>query len=262
MNKTYYKNILRGIATGLCFVVIATSCKTAPSDINEGNGGDVNLTKEQIEENIVKMGEAYWNKATYTDTKENQIAMSITLLTSEQTALHALLDRTYANVLVRDANKIMDGTCSNKHNDLNAIMQELTNFEHNDKERTLQRKAQHDKQLSFSVSTYYKARSWDEKYDASYDSEKLREAAAIRSTNPTCKKIKDKVDENAVRRLLDNRKEKYYSDIVSLYCQEPKWNATNHRRIRSFIKDSKNKSSLEAKLQKYRDENEPKPISH
>lgn len=261
MDKSYYKNILRGIAIGLCCIVIGTSCKTEPTDINEGRGDDVNLTKEQIDENIRKMGEAYWNKATYTDTRENQIAKSITLLTSEQTALYSLLDRTYANVLVRDANAIMDGVCSNKHNDLKAMMKELEKFEHDDKAMTIQRKKQHDEQLRFSVSTYYRAKSWNEKYDASYDSEKLREAAAIRSTNPTCQKIKDKVNETAVRRLLDNRKEEYYSSIVSLYCQEPEWNATNHRRIRSFIKDSGNKSLLEAKLQKYREENEPKEIT-
>lgn len=257
MDKSYYKNIFRSTVIGLCCIVIGTSCKTEPTDINEGRGDDVNLTKEQIDENIRKMGEAYWDKATYTDTRENQIAKSITLLTSEQTALYSLLDRTYANVLVRDANAIMDGVCSNKHTDLNAMVKELENFEHDDKAMTIQRKKQHDKQLSFSVSTHYKARSWNEKYDASYDSEKLREAAEIRSTNPTCRSIKDKVDENAVRRLLENRKENYYSSIVSLYCQEPTWDATNHRRIRSFIKDSKNKSSLEIKLQKYREENEP-----
>lgn len=261
--RSAYLSVISIFTLAILFVGLMSSCGDERSDpYKKGSSGKI--TKKTIEKNIDSLGARYWDKTNYTNIITKQIDKSSTLRPTEKQSLKSRLDRTYADVLVRDANKIMSGTCSSEHSDLNAIMKELESFNKfnsytaGDKENVKTRKSVHDEQNRFSVSTTCNVSDWRDSYDSGYDSEKLQEAAAIRATNPTCKSIQQKVDANAVRKKLAQRKEYYYRRIVDLYCQQSSWNSADDRIIRSRIRNSSNYTALKEKIEQFREKHEPK----
>lgn len=192
-------------------------------------------TKEVINTNIEKMGQAPWCKKNYNEIRIEQI--SLLKLPSEKEALKKKLDFTYTNILIRDGNKIMDESCSTQHKELEDLLMELKHFPGTKGDRALfDRKELHDKIVGFikTMDSRQNVRRFKDTYDYKTEREKEREAKEYLATNPKCKFIVDNLT-NCKSKALTRRK-RYCDAIVELYLKEEEFDVGNENIVISNLR--------------------------
>lgn len=259
-----YRNLIK-ITTIFILSLSVVSCSKGKSEI-PSYANSQNLPKNKIDQNIDSMTAGDWNPDAYHEILDNQINASVTFLPSDVNSLKKKLHENYSDQIVRCAGEIMASSCSPRHSQLNAMLKELDRIQPElkghvpeNKAAVLAKKQEHDRMLSFSVSSAYSAHNWTDSYDASYDAKKQAEAAAIRAKNPTCKAIIDKVSASRVASVLAERKKNYYRSIVNIYCSRSDWNVGDHNRILSKVLSAPNSAELKARLDNFKNTHKDNP---
>lgn len=202
----------------LLYLMLFTNCNGkntgyAPTE------GSANPTKAVIEKNIKELADKAWNKKAYEEIREKQIPCL--KLPSEKKALRTLLDATYGKVMIRDANKIMDGECIGQHKRLEALLVELKGFPDAGGLSELHvRKAHHDKLVQFvhTLTEPQRVRNFTDRYDTSYEQEKKTKAKEYLATRPTCSYLKNNLSHPDA--WFQTRRKKFCENIIAIYLQK------------------------------------------
>ena len=240
MNKSFLTFILAVIA--LAFMSIATSCGQKKARYGGGDQpkGEVNGEEPTydisefenysevftgIKENIDSMNDKPWDKAYYENLMANQITSKILEDETELSAAKAYSKAVYRNVMVRDANGILDGECSqpNAHGKLSAIVNEYSKFGELPTELA-KKKSLHDQAVQFSASgiANQAVTSMDQDYDAQPENAKMQKANEwLGNSSLKCKIAREKITRFTNKSYYDGRRRAYCQAIVRLFKQMP-----------------------------------------
>ncbi|MFK8295145.1 hypothetical protein ACI760_03000 [Capnocytophaga canimorsus] len=204
----------------LLLALVMSGCQEKPKKRKSSEGERLGGAKMVIEKNINKMFDEKWNKNTYLEIKEKQLPLLE--LASEKEAMGALLNNLYGKQMVRDANKIMDGTCSKEHSLLDNLFKELNQFPKAvGLDELKKRKKKHDELQAFvySLSKKQIVSSFRDRYDSSFEGQKRREASHLLVTaKPTCESIKKGLENPEP--FFARRQKQFCDDLVALYLQK------------------------------------------
>lgn len=217
----------------IIMVVLFSSCEGTSR--NYQTKASKSYTKEAINDNIEKMGQLPWNKKNYEEIRDEQI--SLLKLPSEKEALKKKLDFTYANLLIRDGNKMMDGPCSTQHKELEDLLVELKQFPNTKGDRELfERKESHDKIIGFikTMDSRQKVQHFSDTYDFTEENRIMSQAQRYLDTEPKCRYIVDNLAKRKSK--MQTRRARYCNAIVELYLNETEFDAGNENIVISNLR--------------------------
>lgn len=236
----------------IIMIVLFSSCEGTSR--NYQAKASKSYTKQAINDNIEKMGQLPWDKKNYEEIRDDQI--SLLKLPSEKEALKKKLDFTYANILIRDGNKIMDGLCITHHEELEDLLMELKKFPNTKGDRELfGRKELHDEIVGFikTMDSRQVVRSFQNTYNFKEENEIIGQAQKYLDTDPKCKYIVDNLEKRKSK--MQTRRARYCNDIVELYLEETEFDAGNENIVISNLRAySGNKSQWLKRIEIFREE--------
>lgn len=207
-----------------------------------------------VEEEIEALDTTDWRSANIFNSLLNvKIGEASSLGVTDQTSLREGLYKHYADQLTRTMSHILNSDCGPRHSTLYAANQEYEKQKKNlgsyapaDRPAVEAAFSEHEEMMAFSISPSYDVAVTDclDAYDSSYDSRKHSEAAAIRAKNPVCSVIREKVSENNVNKVLNQRRENYYNRLVSRFCADPAPEAYKRDRLKAILGGSSNGTAL------------------
>lgn len=241
------------IATTLLY----TSCNSCDGTDDSFRGhGSKSKSKELIDKNIDNLGEARWDKKNYQEIRNNQIA-TFKGTQNAKSALRNKLDNVYGKVLVREGNLLMDDNCGANHNKLSQVMAELKQFPNAENSKVLNaRYKEHQEMVAFTNSMYAKqsVRSFNDKYDKSFETRIRNQADAYLKKDIKCAYIKNRLNNTGA--AFSARRNSFCNAIINLYCQKSTYSLREENQLKANLRDANNgriDGNWENRIQDFKD---------
>lgn len=206
--------------------LVAVGMATCDGKIEKGKGtkgARSSYTKQQIDKNIDALSTKPWSKSDY----ENILNKQIPNLkkASEKTAATSSLKKTYTDVMVKEANKLLNDGCSapNAHTTLGAIMAELKNFSNVlNYDNLVARESLHNNAVKAAGQTlgYQSVSSYDATYDKASEQKMMADAKNwLAKSDLKCKATRDKLEKKSQASYYQGRRQNFCEAIVSYYLR-------------------------------------------
>lgn len=222
---------------------IAASCQDAKVDVKTKGTAKLNSAKyNAIIANIDNMGNNAWDTAVYNGILKKQFAF---LKGNEKRSAAKKLNNVYANVLVHDADSIMNTCCASHHKRggmLDNLIAEYQSHVQKNKEvnvddkNIIDRKKKHDDVVSFIYSTAnnrQRVTNYTDRYDNSFEENARTKAARYKSEGYTCSYIGNELNNIQTSGYFNARKKDYCDKIYNLFTAQK--NTVQQKNIISTI---------------------------
>lgn len=211
------------IITLLSFLFVSCSSCNSSDTGNEEETTYKSQSYKLVEKNINDMANSSWSKSYYLEIRDKQIPML--KKNSERMSASTLLETEYSQLLVREANKVLDNGCAveTPHSLLSNLMKELSSYPKVPGLSDLKSKKKiHDEAESFANSGigYQSVTNYRTPYDKNYESKKMSTASSYLSNQKLkCGIIKKKLKTLTQASAYNNRRKAYCESITNLYLQ-------------------------------------------
>ena len=203
--------------------VSCNSCNSSDTKNDEEETTYKSQSYKLVEKNINDMANSSWSKSYYLEIRDKQIPML--KKNSERMSASTLLETEYSQLLVREANKVLDNGCAveNPHTLLSNLMKELSPYPKVPGLLELKAiKKVHDDAESFANSGigYQSVMNYRTPYDKNYESKKMSTASSyLGNQKLKCCLIKKKLTTLTQVSAYNNRRKAYCESITKLYLQ-------------------------------------------
>lgn len=207
----------------LSFLFVSCSNRNSNDTGNEEETAYKSQSYKLVEKNINDMANSSWSKSYYLEIRDKQIPML--KKNSERMSASTLLETEYSQLLVREANKVLDNGCAveNPHSLLSNLMKELSSYPKVPGLSELKAtKKIHDDAESFANSGvgYQSVTTYRTPYDKNYESKKKSTASSyLGNQKLKCGIIKKKLTNLTQASAYNSRRKAYCESVTKLYLQ-------------------------------------------